>query len=178
VLAAIERMELLQIDTIHVVARSPYLVLFSRLGPYTQAWLDQLLAKGKLFETWAHEACFAPMSDYALLRAQPSAASSHWAQKSAHRTRAQHARSMADLLEHIRAARPVKSERLRGTDGERGGWWGWKSEKRWLEALFALGELMIARRENFQRVYDLRERVLAGPACAKPCASSRRPRRA
>src|SRR5262249_52254743 len=40
-------------------------------------------------------------------------------------------------------------------------WWGWKDEKRWLEALFALGELMIARRENFQRVYDISERVLA-----------------
>ncbi|HEY6986520.1 MAG TPA: crosslink repair DNA glycosylase YcaQ family protein, partial [Rhodanobacteraceae bacterium] len=39
--------------------------------------------------------------------------------------------------------------------------WGWKDEKRWLEALFALGELMIARREGFQRVYDLSERVLA-----------------
>jgi uncharacterized protein YcaQ len=168
VLAAIQRMELLQIDTIHVVARSPYLVLFSRLGPYKQVWLDQLLAKGKLFETWAHEACFAPMSDYALLRAQPSAASSHWAQKSAHRTRTQHAGSMASLLEHIRERGPVKSQDFERTDGEGGGWWGWKSEKRWLEALFALGELMIARREKFQRVYDLRERVLARAGVAEP----------
>src|SRR3954470_22495373 len=66
VLAAIQRMRLLQIDTIHVVARSPYLVLFSRLGGYQPKWLDELLASGALFECWAHEACFAPMSDYAL----------------------------------------------------------------------------------------------------------------
>ena len=47
--------------------------------------------------------------------------------------------------------------------GSGGGWWGWKDEKRWLEAGFALGELMVARRDNFQRVYDLAERV-AGAA--------------
>ena len=50
----IGRMELLQIDTIHVVARSPYLELFSRLGDYPMAWLDQALAAGHVFETWAH----------------------------------------------------------------------------------------------------------------------------
>ena len=61
VLAAIERMRLLQIDTIHVVARSPYLVLFARLGHYETRWLDELLARGAIFECWAHEACFAPM---------------------------------------------------------------------------------------------------------------------
>lgn len=56
VLAAISRMALLQIDTINVVARSPYLVLFSRLGPYPQAWLDEALRRGELMEYWAHEA--------------------------------------------------------------------------------------------------------------------------
>jgi len=65
---AIERMQLLQIDTIHVVARSPYLVLFSRLGSYPAHWLDEALARGKIFECWAHEACFAPIADYALHR--------------------------------------------------------------------------------------------------------------
>ena len=67
-LAAIDRMQLLQIDTIHVVARSPYLVLFSRLGTYPAQWLDEALARGKIFECWAHEACFAPIADYALHR--------------------------------------------------------------------------------------------------------------
>ena len=49
VLAAIRRMGVLQIDTIHVVARSPYLTLFSRLGEYDPAWLDEHLAEGRLF---------------------------------------------------------------------------------------------------------------------------------
>ena len=43
-----------------------------------------------------------------------------------------------------------------------GGWWNWKEEKDALEALLLTGEVMIARRQNFQRVYDLRERVLPG----------------
>src|SRR6266508_3932053 len=68
VLAAIRRMGALQIDTIHVVARSPYLVLWSRLGAYPPEWLTDLLAEGALFEYWAHEACFLPIEDYPLYR--------------------------------------------------------------------------------------------------------------
>ena len=68
VLEAIRRMYLLQIDTIHVVARSPYLVLWSRLGSYKPEWLDELLAEGALFEYWAHAMCFIPIEDYPLYR--------------------------------------------------------------------------------------------------------------
>src|SRR5919197_6741175 len=68
VLGAIRRMGALQIDTIHVVARSPYLVLWSRLGDYEPRWLDELLAEGALFEYWSHEACFLPIEDYPLFR--------------------------------------------------------------------------------------------------------------
>lgn len=68
VLDTIRSMGILQIDTIHVVARSPYFVLWSRLGNYEQVWLDELLAEGKLFEYWAHAACFIPIEDYPLYR--------------------------------------------------------------------------------------------------------------
>jgi uncharacterized protein YcaQ len=163
VLATIERMRLLQIDTIHVVARSPYLVLFSRLGDYERHWLDELLARGRIFECWAHEACFAPMADYALHRGQFAARSGHWAHQRAARMHREHRAGMDKLLAHIRENGAVKSSDFARPDGEKGnaGWWGWKDEKRWLEAWFALGELMIARRDKFQRVYDLSERVLA-----------------
>src|SRR6266581_4475089 len=67
-LAAIRRMGLLQIDTISVVARSPYLVLWSRLGEYEPRWLDELLAEGDLFEYWSHAACFLPIEDFAIYR--------------------------------------------------------------------------------------------------------------
>src|SRR5579884_1829127 len=67
-LAAIRRMGLLQIDTISVVARSPYLVLWSRLGDYEPRWLEELLAEGALFEYWSHAACFLPIEDFCIYR--------------------------------------------------------------------------------------------------------------
>jgi uncharacterized protein YcaQ len=162
-LAAIVRMQVLQIDTIHVVARSPYLVLFSRLGSYPPIWLEELLAEGAVFEAWAHEACFVPGQDHALHRAhfERGARIIHWSDRHARRMHAEQRAGMDALLAHIRANGAVKA-----SDFERrgpkpvSGWWQWKDEKRWLEALFALGELMVARRERFQRVYDLAERVV------------------
>ena len=158
-LAAIDRMALLQIDTIHVVARSPYLVLHARLGQYPPHWLDDALAQGSIFETWAHEACFAPMADLALHRSYNHAMRRHWGLAHAQRISASQRKELDDLLAHIRTQGPVKSADFERTDGGGGAWWGWKAEKRWLETLFAQGELMVARRENFHRVYDLAERV-------------------
>ena len=155
----ITRMQLLQIDTIHVVARSPYLVLFSRLGPYPMAWLEQALANADLFETWAHEACFAPIEDLALHRSYNRHSRQHWGLQRGKESEASQRSHLETLLAHIGVNGPVKSSDFARKDGQSGGWWGWKDEKRWLEALFASGELMVARRENFQRVYDLAHRV-------------------
>jgi uncharacterized protein YcaQ len=161
VLEAIRAMGVLQIDTIHVVARSPYLVLWSRLGDYPQAWLEEHLAEGALFEYWAHEACFVPIEDYRLLRhrmVDPAAMGWKYSAKWMHERRA----DVQRVLQHIRSNGPVRSADFERTDGKGGGWWQWKPEKRSLEVLFTAGELMIARRHNFQRVYDLAERVLPG----------------
>ncbi len=158
--ACIARMQLLQIDTIHVVARSPYLVLHARLGDYPAHWLEDALAQGGVFETWAHEACFAPKADFGLHRSYNAAVRKHWGLTSAERNAKANRKVLDQLLTHIRERGPVKSSDFERKDGGRsGGWWGWKDEKRWLETLFALGELMVARRENFHRVYDLTERV-------------------
>jgi uncharacterized protein YcaQ len=161
VLAAIRRMGMLQIDTISVVARSPYLVLWSRLGDYEPAWLDELLAEGHLFEYWAHEACFLPIEDYGLYRHRmldPEAMgwkySATWMRE--------RAAEVAQLLEHVRARGAVRSSDFERSEGKGGGWWEWKPEKRTLEVLFTAGQLMIARRHHFQRIYDLAERVHPG----------------
>lgn len=160
---AIERMQLLQIDTIHVVARSPYLVLFSRLGNYPADWLGQALERGDIFECWSHEACFVPTTAFALHRAHQDCGgrASHWASKNAARTQSAQRKGMDAVLDRIREQGPVKASDFEATHRVKTGWWGWKDEKRWLEALFERGELMIARRERFQRVYDLSERVMA-----------------
>ncbi len=161
VLDAIRRMAQLQIDTIHVVARSPYFVLFSRIGAYAPVWLDELLAEGRLFEYWSHEACFVPVEDYGLLRHRMlDPAGMGW--KYAAEWHEKHRREIGELLERIRADGPVRSADFARTDGKANGWWDWKPEKRHLEVLFTTGELMVASRHNFQRVYDLAERVLPG----------------
>ena len=156
VLNAIRRMGALQIDTINIVARSPYLVLWSRLGSYKPQWLDELLAEGKIFEYWAHEACFLPIEDFRLLRHRmlnPRDMGWKFYQ-------APEAEVLArKLLAHIKTQGAVRSSDFERKDGQKGGWWQWKGEKRVLENLFTTGDLMIARRHNFQRVYDLRERV-------------------
>lgn len=156
------RMRLLQIDTIHVVARSPYLVLFARLGAYPTAWLDEALADGHVFETWAHEACFAPVDQLAFHRSHNRDTRQHWGVALGRSGDAEQLAQLERLLEHVRTNGPVRSADFVRTDGRSGGWWGWKDEKRWLEALFARGDLMVARRERFQRVYDLAERVHPG----------------
>ena len=158
-LAAIRQMGVLQIDTIHVVARSPYLVLWSRLGDYPQPWLEQALAGGELFEYWAHEACFVPIEDYGLYRHRmldPEAMGWKYSATWMKERRAE----VDAVLEHIRINGPTRSSDFERTDGQAGGWWSWKPEKRSLEVLFTTGALMIAARHNFQRIYDLAERVL------------------
>src|SRR5215211_3502230 len=156
VLGCVRRMGVLQIDSIAVVARSPYLVLWSRLGSYEPRWLDDLLSEGALFEYWSHAACFIPSEDYGLYR--------RFMLEGREKTRtwmSAHPEEIARVLERVREGGEVRSAEFERTDGRAGGWWEWKPEKRALEHLFAAGELMISRRENFHRVYDLRERVLA-----------------
>jgi uncharacterized protein len=159
VVPAIERMGALQIDTISVVARSPYLVLWSRLGHYEGEWLDELLAEGQVFEYWAHAACFLPRGHFGYYRrwmldrlARPAKRHAEW--------RAEHHRLADAVLNRIRDEGALRSADFERTDGRKGtGWWDWKAEKIALEVLYTLGELMVARRQAFQRVYDLAERV-------------------
>jgi uncharacterized protein len=149
-------MGVLQIDSISVVARSPYLVLWSRIGAYDPVWLDELLAEGELFEYWSHAACFIPIEDYGLYR--------RLMLEKTEKTRAwmeAHPDALEHVMGRIRDGGPVRASEFARTDGKAGSWWEWKPEKRALEHLFAAGELMISHRENFNRVYDLRERVLA-----------------
>lgn len=158
VLDAIRNMSVLQIDTINVVARSPYLVLWSRLGDYRHNWLEELLEQGHLFEYWAHEASFLPIEDYVLYRHKMiDPQGMGW--KFNHRWLAENKSHVNQIRRHIRDNGAVRSADFARQGGKSGGWWEWKPEKRSLEVLFTMGELMVARRHNFQRIYDLRERV-------------------
>jgi uncharacterized protein YcaQ len=146
----------LQIDTIHIVARSPYLALFSRLGAYPLAWLDELLVEGRIFEFWAHAACFLPAEDYPIHRRVMLDGRGTWFSEE---WREQNAAAVNAVIEHVRANGPTRSVDFERSDGKKGSWWDWKVEKKALEYWFGKGELMVARRVNFQRVYDLRGRI-------------------
>ncbi len=159
VLSVIRRIGVLQIDTIHVVARAPYFILWSRLGAYSPQWLDSLLQERHVFEYWAHAACFIPVEDYPLYRRKMLTPFmgwwgevSEWLEKNADLA--------AVVMERIRQEGPLRSADFENPDHKPGGWWEWKKEKMALEYLLMAGELMVARRDKFQRVYDLRQRIL------------------
>ena len=152
----IRQMHVLQIDTINVIARSPYLVLWSRLGDYNPRWLEELLEAGALFEYWSHAACFLPIEEYPLYRHVHES----WIGGRAHQWLDEHAAVAKRVLEHVRAHGEARSSDFERTDGQKGSWWNWKDEKVALEYLFLAGDLMVRKRHNFQRIYDLRERVL------------------
>lgn len=159
ILTTIQRMSLLQIDTINIVARSPYLVLFSRLGPYSPDWLDDALRQGELMEYWAHEACFLPRSDFALVRHRMLAPDKMgWKYRQAWMQ--EHADEIEQLIAHIQEKGPVRSADFEHPRKGTSGWWEWKPHKRHLEGLFTAGKVMVVERRNFQRVYDLTHRVM------------------
>ena len=160
VLALIRRMGLLQIDTISVVARSPYLVLWSRLGDYAPAWLDELLVEGALFEYWSHALCYLPIEDFPFYRRFMLEGVRGWG--SVPEWMSEHSELVEMVLDRIRREGGLRSSDFESDHRPAGGWWNWKDEKTALECLFIQGELMIARRQGFQRVYDLRARVLPG----------------
>ncbi|CAM4053401.1 hypothetical protein D3C76_849460 [compost metagenome] len=159
ILSAIQRMSLLQIDTINIVARSPYLVLFSRLGNYPAQWLDDALSQGQLMEYWAHEACFLPRTDFGLVRHRmlaPEKMGWKYKQEWMH----QNAEEIEQLIAHIHDNGPVRSADFEHPRKGTSGWWEWKPHKRHLEGLFTSGKVMVVERRNFQRVYDLTHRVM------------------
>lgn len=158
VLNAIRQITVLQIDTISVVARAHQHILWSRLGNYNPDWIEDLRREGNLFEYYAHAMCFIPIEDYPIYRRHmlnPSQAHTNAVDS----WEAENAELLNQIREHLRVNGAVRS-----ADFERpekgAAWWDWKKEKVALEHLFYRGEVMVSERRSFQRVYDLRERVL------------------
>ena len=172
----VDRLHLLQIDSVSVLVRSHYLPLFSRLGPYDRAALDKLAwpARGErhFFETWAHEASLMPVEYEPLLRWRKARARNHegiWGGPS--RLARERPELVADLLERVRREGPLSASEVtkprERTPGHAAAgrpqsqMWDWSEEKRALEWLFVTGQLYVAgRRSSFERLYDVPERVL------------------
>ena len=156
VASTISRLGCVQLDSISTVGRAHRLTLGSRIGAYPEASVSRLLKNGRIFEYWAHEACLVPIEDYPLFkRRMEHLRERHWwGRKHDHDPEVKER-----VLDALRSNGALPTRYFEGGGGG-GGMWNWKPEKRILEDLFAAGEVVVAGRDGFQRLYDLPERVI------------------
>ncbi len=154
-LEIIEHLGYVQIDTISVVERAHHHVFWARNQDYRPQALADLVKKRKVFEYWSHAASFLPMKDYRYTLPMKEAfrkKESNWFPRDP--------KLMSEVLKRIRQDGPLQSKDFENNKKKGTGWWDWKPAKKALERLFMEGHLEISRREGFQKVYDLPERVI------------------
>ncbi|MCW3491801.1 winged helix-turn-helix domain-containing protein [Microbacterium sp. SSM24] len=168
---ALARMATLQIDSVNVFARSHYMPLFSRLGPYDTAALDRLLFahRSPYVEYWAHVAAFIPAADWGLFRFRMDDLRAKYGTKADG-----FFQSNREIVEWVRAEladrgplRPAQIEHD-AKRGARGPWWDWDVVKNALEYLWMFGEVAIAGRRGFERRYGLAADVIPADVLAAP----------
>ncbi len=160
----VDRLGVIQIDSVNVVSRTHYLPAYSRLGAYPREMLEDIAwsKKRPLFEYWAHEASLLPLSTQPLFRwRMTDALEGVGAWKGIARFLRERRDFVDRALDEIATRGPMSASELElGAKGA-GGWWGWSEGKRAVEGLFWTGELTTAtRRGTFERVYDVPHRVL------------------
>ena len=154
--AAVRRLSCVQLDSISTVERSHRIALGGRIGDFPREAVSRLLAHGRLIEYWAHEACLLPAEDWPLFRPAMQVGGRRWYGE-VDRT---HPHLREHVLDEIRARGPLGSRHFDGA-ARKGEMWGWKPAKQMLELLWNHGDLVVAGRQGFQRLYDVPERVLA-----------------
>lgn len=173
--ATIRQLNLLQIDSVNVVTRSHYLPLYSRLGAYGQATLDERAfgrKKRALFECWAHEASLLPLDLHPLMRWRMARArAGNGTYTSMDRFGREERAYLRQVLDFVSRNGPTVASEVPGGGKAEGGWWGWSKGKLALETLFDQGLVTTATRDGFERLYDLPERVIPAEVLALPTPS-------
>ncbi len=158
---ALQRLGVLQLDSVNVFERSHYLPLFARLGRYDKALLDRLTFTSRqgYTEYWAHQAAIIPVEHRPLW---------HWSMRRwrTHKAFLPWASANGAMLDFLRSELAEKGALTAGevehdANQRRGPWWGWSDVKTGLETLFFWGEVVVAGRTRFERRYDLAERHIA-----------------
>jgi uncharacterized protein len=155
-LSLIEKLGYVQIDTISVIKRAHHHTLWSRLKNYQEAelhWLQEV--DKKIFEYWSHAAAYLPMKDFRFTlprKKEYQMGKAHWFE--------QDEKLKEYVYERVKSEGPLKSSDFEFKREKPSEWFTWKPAKRALEQLFMEGRLMVAKREGFQKRYDITERVL------------------
>jgi uncharacterized protein YcaQ len=171
----LDRMGLIQIDSVNVLVRSQELPLFARLGPHPRTLVHDATVAGDLFEYWVHEASHVPTRHHHLHRWQMERDhkwSKYW-------DLAQRRPGYIDeVRRRIEVDGPVAAGDLSERVGKKGTWWDWDDAKVALEHLFWKGEVSAVRRPtDFARIYDLTERVIPADVLATPALPEREARK-
>lgn len=156
-----DRLGVLQIDSVNVFARSHYLPMFSRLGSYDPALLDRVFHSrtSHYVEYLAHEATFIPVEDWPLWRFRMDDFRARWSGPDSWMST--NARTLLWVMDELRDRGPLRPADLRAdAPRERGGWWDWDDVKLALEHLWRTGDVAISGRKGFERSYALAERVI------------------
>lgn len=172
----VDRLGVLQIDSVNVLARAHLMPVFSRVGPYDTGLLDRASGRAprRLLETWAHEASYVPPRTYGLLDWRRRAYVDY-AWGSISEVPLRHAGVVDEIRGMIADRGPMTASEVHAffeadhprTRTEWG--WNWTVAKRVLEFLFFTGEVAAARRtSSFERLYDLAERVVPAEVRAAP----------
>ena len=156
----IDRLGLLQIDSVNVFERSHYLPVFARLGAYDKSLLDAVTmrVRGAHTEYVAHEAAFLRRDDLPLFRWRMDALRAKYGGPE---FTERFGRTATWLLAELAHRGPIASSEIEHEENtRRGPWWGWSDVKHTLEMLFRFGDVAIAGRSRFERRYALPEQVV------------------
>lgn len=164
--ALIQHLGYVQIDAISVIERAHHHVLWSRVADYQSSWLNQLLEDRQVFEYWGHAASYLPFADYRyyLPLMQNFVQRSKWASQ----RMAAHGHLIPDILARLADEGPLATRHFEQSKRPGAGWWNWKPAKIALELLYWQGQVMVSKREGFDKVYDLTERVLPADLDTRP----------
>ena len=152
----IDHLGFIQIDTNYVVERAHHHTIASRVPDYKLEWLDELMADGRIFEFFTSDAGYMPMHDFRF--SLPS--KEGFATDRKPLTPAE-VNLMNKVLDRITREGPLmvedfENDRLEASSG----WWDWRPSKVALERLYLDGQLMITRKKDFRKVYDLPMNIL------------------
>ena len=163
----LDRMTILQLDSVNVLCRSHFMPVFARLGPYDRDRLDAWIWRsGENHEFVAHEASITSMDLYPLLRHRMGIG--HW--KSGTQFREENTEYLDAIRAEITERGPLSVRDLSAPGERTESWWGWSKGKVALKVMCRSGDLAIAERtKTFLTRYDLPERVVpellrTGPA--------------